>query len=64
MGKYRLQALAPGPEVASPETELRVQTFPLSHVRPGKSAAFLLRCHDDYLLYLSDTGADELEQSH
>lgn len=64
MGKYRLQALVPGPEVASPEIELRVQTFILSHARSYESAVFLMRRHDDYLLYLSNTGADELEQSH
>lgn len=50
--------------MALPETELRLRTFPLSHARPYESAAFLLRSHDDYLLYLGDTGADELELSH
>ncbi len=64
LGKYRLQPLAPGPEVALSETALRLRTFPLSHARPYESAAFLLRSHDDYLLYLGDTGADELEQGH
>ncbi|WP_161599432.1 MBL fold metallo-hydrolase [Hymenobacter nivis] len=64
LGKYRLQALLPGPEVVLPETALRLRTFPLSHARPYESAALLLRSHDDYLLYLGDTGADELEQGH
>ena len=62
--KYHLQALVPGQEVALPGTALQVQVYPLSHARPYESAAFLLRSHDDYLLYLGDTGADELEQGH
>ncbi|AMJ68019.1 3',5'-cyclic-nucleotide phosphodiesterase [Hymenobacter sp. PAMC 26628] len=64
LGKYRLQPLTPGPEVALLETTLRVRTFPLSHARPYESAAFLLRSQNSYLLYVGDTGADELEQSH
>lgn len=62
--KYRLQELAPQQETAIENTALSVQTFVLSHGNPYQSAAFLVRNKDSYLLYLGDTGADEIEKSH
>ena len=63
LGKYQLQALQPGPAVPLPNTALQVQVFPLSHGPGYESAAFLLQSGPHYLLYLGDTGADELEHS-
>ena len=40
-----------------------VRAFPLSHAKPGQSAAFLIRHAENYLLYLGDTGADTIEGS-
>ncbi|NML63587.1 3',5'-cyclic-nucleotide phosphodiesterase [Hymenobacter sp. RP-2-7] len=63
LGKYQLLPLAPGPALGIPGTALRVRAFPLSHGPGYESAAFLLQSGPDYLLYLGDTGADELEHS-
>ena len=62
--KYQLRALVPQQETAIENTPLRVQAFPLSHGKPYQSAAFLVRHQNSYLLYLGDTGADAVEQSH
>jgi cAMP phosphodiesterase len=62
--KYRLQTLAPGQETALENTPLSVRAFPLSHGAGMQSTAFLVRSGASYLLYLGDTGADEVEKSH
>ncbi|MBG8551911.1 MBL fold metallo-hydrolase [Hymenobacter guriensis] len=63
LGKYQFQPLAPGPETSLAGTDLFVRVFPLSHGPGYESAAFLVRHHSSYLLYLGDTGADALEKS-
>ncbi len=64
LGKYALRPLVPGQEVALENTPLRVRAFPLSHGPGMESTAFLVRSGASYLLYLGDTGADEVEKSH
>lgn len=54
----------PGQPTPLAGTPLSVQAYPLSHGRPYQSTAFLVRSRDSYLLYLGDTGADEMEQTH
>lgn len=44
-------------------TGMHVKAFPLSHGNPYESTAFLIRCDSSYLLYLGDTGADEIEKT-
>jgi len=44
-------------------TEMEVTPFILSHGPSYQSTAFLLHHHDAALLYLGDTGADEIEKS-
>ncbi|TBO39714.1 MBL fold metallo-hydrolase [Pedobacter kyonggii] len=44
-------------------TEMKVRAFELSHGKPYKSTAFLISHNDSYVLYLGDTGADEIEKS-
>ncbi|HEY4198000.1 MAG TPA: 3',5'-cyclic-nucleotide phosphodiesterase [Mucilaginibacter sp.] len=61
--KYHYQVLSPGEEIPITNTELIVKAFPLSHSNLT-STAFLVRSKDSYLLYLGDTGADEIEKSH
>jgi cAMP phosphodiesterase len=63
LSKYQLQALVPQQVTPIDDTRLSVQAFGLSHGSGMQSAAFLLRSHDSYLLYLGDTGADEVEKS-
>jgi cAMP phosphodiesterase len=60
--KYHYQPLEPGSETAIENTEMQVQAFPLSHSNLT-STAFLVRSKDNYILYLGDTGADEIEKS-
>ena len=62
--KYTYKPLIPGIEVAVDDTDLSITPYLLSHVTPYESTAFLLRHQDKYLLYLGDTGADEVEQSN
>ena len=64
LGKYRLRPLATGQATALDNTPLSVQAFPLSHGPGMQSAAFLVRSGSSYLLYLGDTGADEIEHLH
>jgi 3',5'-cyclic-nucleotide phosphodiesterase len=60
--KYHYQTLNPGTETAIENTDLKVQAFPLSHSNLT-STAFLVHSNDAYVLYLGDTGADEIEKS-
>jgi cAMP phosphodiesterase len=64
LGKYQLRKLVPRQETPIENTTLSVQTFVLSHAKPYQSAAFLVKSYNQYLLYLGDTGADEIEQTH
>jgi 3',5'-cyclic-nucleotide phosphodiesterase len=61
--KYTYHVLTPGTEVKVANNPLRVTAFPLSHSNLT-SSAFLIRNDKSYLLYLGDTGADEIEKSH
>ncbi|MGI4734967.1 MAG: MBL fold metallo-hydrolase [Janthinobacterium lividum] len=63
LGKYQLRELTPGQATPLDSTPLSVQAFPLSHGPGMQSTAFLVRSQSSYLLYLGDTGADDLEQS-
>ncbi|WP_245917095.1 3',5'-cyclic-nucleotide phosphodiesterase [Mucilaginibacter yixingensis] len=62
LGKYHYSVLAPGAFVKIDHTDMQVQAFPLSHSNLI-STAFLVRNGSNYLLYLGDTGADEVEKS-
>lgn len=45
-------------------TEMEVTPFILSHGPSYQSTAFLIRHKDAYLLYLGDTGADQIEKNN
>jgi cAMP phosphodiesterase len=61
--KYHYVALLPKKEIKIENTELTVKAFPLSHSNLT-STAFLIGNKDNYVLYLGDTGPDEIEKSH
>jgi 3',5'-cyclic-nucleotide phosphodiesterase len=61
--KYHYVTLAPDSEIRISNTEMKVTAFPLSHSNLT-STAFLVRNGDSYVLYLGDTGPDEIEKSH
>jgi cAMP phosphodiesterase len=60
--KYTYKPLEPGDETPVENTELTVQVFPLSHSNLT-STAFLVKSQNSYILYLGDTGPDEIEKS-
>lgn len=62
--KYHFQTLKASQEMNIANTGMQVTAFPLSHVNPSESTAFLVRHNADYLLYLGDTGPDEIEKSN
>ncbi|MES2278962.1 MAG: 3',5'-cyclic-nucleotide phosphodiesterase [Bacteroidota bacterium] len=62
LNKYHYTALTPGKEIPVDNTTMQVTAFPLSHSNLT-STAFLLKSKGSYLLYLGDTGCDELEKS-
>ena len=63
LNKYSLVRLMPG--VAAPvlNTTMTVTPFLLSHGNPFESTAFLITANENALLYLGDTGSDEIEKS-
>jgi cAMP phosphodiesterase len=61
--KYTYKVLAPGVETSIENTLMKVKAFPLSHSNLI-STAFLVQSKGDYILYLGDTGPDEIEKSH
>lgn len=62
LNKFHYSLLTPGVETAVDNTIMQVTAYPLSHSNLT-STAFLLKNKDSYLLYLGDTGCDELEKS-
>jgi len=61
--KYHFETLQAGVEDSIHHTSMLVKAFPLSHGNPFESTAFLVNSGDAYVLYLGDTGADEIEKS-
>ena len=61
--KYTYKVLTPGVSTDIGNTAMKVQAFPLSHSNLT-STAFLVQNNSNYLLYLGDTGADEIEKSY
>jgi cAMP phosphodiesterase len=60
--KYHFETLPFGEEIQLTNTEMTVKAFPLSHVNPFESTAFLIKNDENYVLYLGDTGPDEIEK--
>jgi len=62
--RYHFQTLNIGEETPITNTAMTVKTFPLSHVNPYESAAFLIKKDNAFALYLGDTGPDIVEKSN
>src|SRR5688500_12164817 len=62
--KYHFTTLVPGEVTSVQKTSMQVTAFPLSHVNPFESTAFLLQDKEAYVLYLGDTGSDEVEKNN
>jgi cAMP phosphodiesterase len=63
LNKYHYTPLIPGVKTDIDNTGMSVQAFVLSHGNPYESTAFLVRNNNNYILYLGDTGADEIEKA-
>ncbi len=63
LNKYHYTPLTPGVKIPVDNTAMTVQAFVLSHGNPYQSTAFLMGYQDSYMLYLGDTGSDEIEKS-
>lgn len=61
--KYHFQTLNVAEETPVSNTKMTLKAFPLSHVNPFESTAFLVKNEDSYALYLGDTGPDSVEKS-
>jgi 3',5'-cyclic-nucleotide phosphodiesterase len=61
--KYHFKTLTINEETPIMNTTMTVKAFPLSHVNPFESTAFLIKKGEDYVLYLGDTGPDAIEKS-
>lgn len=62
--RYHFQTLNIGEETPITNTAMTVKAFPLSHVNPYESTAFLISNKDNYVLYFGDTGPDVVEKSN
>ncbi len=63
LNKYNYTPLVPGEKTLIDNTIMTVQAFVLSHGDPYESTAFLIGNQGSYMLYLGDTGSDEVEKS-
>jgi len=64
LNKYTYEYLNEGVPVTLKNTSLSVTSYVLDHVKPYKSSAALIKNkNNEYVLYLSDTGADRIENS-
>jgi cAMP phosphodiesterase len=61
--KYHFQTVAFGEETKINNTTMTLKAFPLSHVNPFESTAFLIQNTNEAVLYLGDTGPDSVEKS-
>lgn len=64
LGKYKYVPLVERRDTLLNNTNLVVKAFSLSHGKDNESTAFLLSHNGNYVLYLGDTGADIVENSH
>jgi len=62
LNKYTYKVLIPEEETTINNTSFTIKAFPLSHSNLT-STAFLVKNNNTYLLYLGDTGADDIEKS-
>ena len=61
-GQYRYVRLSPAKSWAIPETVLAVRAIPLAHGTGTDSTAFFVESREGCVLYMGDTGPDEIEK--
>ncbi|MBI3925289.1 MAG: 3',5'-cyclic-nucleotide phosphodiesterase [Armatimonadetes bacterium] len=63
LNQYTYVRLQDGQRYAVPQTEMNVELWPLCHSNCYPSSAFLIEARGYHVLYLGDTGPDEVEQT-
>ncbi|MGL5112599.1 MAG: MBL fold metallo-hydrolase [Flavobacterium sp.] len=63
LNKYHFETLTFGKTLPISNTSMTAEAFPLSHVNPYQSTAFLIKKDNKSVLYLGDTGPDAVEKS-
>jgi 3',5'-cyclic-nucleotide phosphodiesterase len=61
LGQYTYVKLQPGKRAAISDTSMSVEAYPLAHGHT-ESTAFLIESEGSYILYMGDTGPDEVEK--
>jgi 3',5'-cyclic-nucleotide phosphodiesterase len=61
LAKYESVILRPGESSSVPGTAMRVEAWPLAHGARVASAAFIVDANGHYVVYMGDTGPDQLE---
>jgi 3',5'-cyclic-nucleotide phosphodiesterase len=62
LNQYRYVTLDQAKKTPIPETLLNVEAHPLAHGEHTDSTAFLIESDGEYILYMGDTGPDEVEK--
>jgi len=62
LNQYQYLILDQGKKAPIPETSMNVEALPLAHGEHTESAAFLVESSGKYILYMGDTGPDEVEK--
>jgi len=62
LGQYTYVILEPGKLTRVPDTSMNVEAFPLAHGEYTDSTAFLIESNGSFILYMGDTGPDEVEK--
>ncbi|OIO72488.1 MAG: 3',5'-cyclic-nucleotide phosphodiesterase [Zetaproteobacteria bacterium CG_4_9_14_3_um_filter_49_83] len=62
VGQYQYQRLSEGRRTPIENTSMHVEALSLAHSNSADSAAFLIDHDGHYVLYMGDTGPDEVEQ--
>ncbi len=62
LGAYQYMRLKEGEKYSIKNTAMQVTAYPLSHDLSTDSAAFLVETNNNYILYMGDTGPDEVEK--
>ncbi len=62
LGQYRYIPLKTGESTKVEQTSMSVEAYPLAHGQFTDSTAFLVESDSAYILYMGDTGPDEVEK--
>jgi 3',5'-cyclic-nucleotide phosphodiesterase len=62
LGQYNYVIMEPGKSFVIAETSMKAKAYPLAHGQFTDSTAFLIESDGAFILYMGDTGPDEVEK--